>query len=184
MTIRPRTVPQRSTIDLAYAQPGDRVYVHSTKLLSRLIQGAQWLRWRAGSKWNHMFILVSPIMTSPTTTVDWTIIQAAGKGVSYATYSSAAAGNEVAIVSASDLEREKVVEFMMGQVGVKYGFLTIVAIAVNLYTPSFIHIDFRKDGTWICSAVANEASRFGGLIRQWRNIYGVSPAESWIAEDT
>jgi len=72
----------------------------------------------------------------------------------------------------------------MGQVGVKYGFLTIVAIAVNLYTPSFIHIDFRKDGTWICSAVANEASRFGGLIRQWRNIYGVSPAESWIAEDT
>ena len=179
--IKPRTVPQRATVNLADAQLGDRVYVHSNKVVSRLIQGAQWIRWRAGSKWNHMFILVKPMILNGVV-VDWVIVQAATRGVSYSTLLAETEGAEYAIVSAEGLDRNKVVEFATAQVGVKYGFLTLFAIAINLYTPSIIHIDFRRDGTWICSAMAEEASRFGGLYRPWKNIYGVSPAEAWIEE--
>jgi hypothetical protein len=129
-----------------------------------------------------MLILTEPIW-SDGVIADWVIVQAATKGVSYSTLLAETKDADYAIVSAEGLDREKIVGFVRGEVGVKYGFLTLFAIAVNLYTPWFIHIDFRKDGTWICSAVTEEASRFGGLYRKWPNIYGVSPAQAWIAED-
>jgi hypothetical protein len=157
------------------------VYVHSKHFVSKLIQGAQWLRWRAGAQWNHELLLVKPIIKNGET-VDWIIIQAATKGVSYSTLLTETQDATYAIVSAEGLRRDDIVAFAEAQVGVKYGFLTLLSIAVNLYTPTFIHLDFQKDGTWICSALTQEATRFGGRYEDWRNIYSVSPAQSWMAE--
>jgi len=180
MTLRPRTTPARSTVSLENAQPGDRVYLHSTHFLSRLIQGAQWLRWRAASRWNHMFILVAPAPGG-----DWKIVQASRRGVVYAFFNDEVKGGDYAIVSgtADGFNGANVVDFAEGEVGEDYGVLVLLSVVFNLYTPSFIHIDFRKSGTWICSALAMESSRFGGVWRQWKDIYSVTPAMAWLEED-
>jgi hypothetical protein len=74
---------------------------------------------------------------------------------------------------------EEVVKFMRLQVGERYGFLTIASIALDILTPKFVSL--RRDGTWICSAVAAEALRFAGWYHTWGDVYEVMPSDLWRA---
>ena len=69
--------------------------------------------------------------------------------------------------------------FMTTQTGQRYGFVSIVSLAVSLILPGALSL--YKPGTWICSAVVAEALRFGGWYHQWPNVYQVVPSELYTA---
>jgi len=170
----------RSFIPVSY-QPGDLVFVHSDDFVSRVIRFGQRLRsgWSAGAFWNHVAILDEQVGTT------WTVIQATGHGV---TQGSTLAqvdphGTRRIVRLPPGVDRGKLVAFARDQVSDDYGFLTIASIAFNLLTPQFMHLDFRRGGTWICSALAAGALLAGGWWPDpmWRSVYEVTPAQLFLA---
>lgn len=162
-------------------QSGDLVFVHGKGLVARAIRICQWLRrdWhgteRAGAHWNHVAILDKCFRTDFGDY--WTVIQAAGKGVTDTGWLHELGPYE--IVPLPFCDAETVLRFARAQMGVPYGFLTIASILLTLFTPRFV--EFRRGNTWICSALVGEAMRFGGWLRDWQSIYEVSPAQLYIA---
>ena len=67
--------------------------------------------------------------------------------------------------------------YALEQVGIDYSVATIVSIALNLLTPKWMHIDFRRDGdALICSALVARSWEHGG----WdcpTNPLDITPAE-------
>lgn len=78
-------------------------------------------------------------------------------------------------------DRARVLEFARGEVGSHYGVLTIASIAVEKVTPSWLHVPFRRPGSWVCSALVLEAVARGGWYHRWPDVYGVTPAEGMHA---
>lgn len=162
-------------------RPGDLVFCHSAGIVGKLIRLGQWLNRKTRSRgWyqeNHVAVLDrwDPVAG------DWTIIQAESRGVTDQAYLSSVTpnGNHRVVPLPSTVDRDAFVWFMRSQVGAHYGFLTIASIAFNILTPSFVHVDFRHDTTWICSAVASGGLWFAG----WRpitiapDLYSVTPAQ-------
>jgi hypothetical protein len=68
-----------------------------------------------------------------------------------------------------------------GEVGAEYGFGSIASIVVTELSPRPVRFDFRRGGTWICSALGAEALRAGGWYHQWPDIYQVRPAQLYSA---
>jgi hypothetical protein len=150
---------------------GDLAFCHGGGIVDWGIRAAEWLRFRKGSRYNHVAVLNAPLGDG-----DWSVIEAESPGVIMSTLSSLTAHGEVKIVSVPVVcNRQDVVQFMRFQLGEKYGFLTIASLLVSLILPG--SVNFYKPGTWICSAVAAEALRYGGWFHQWDNIYQVSPAQ-------
>lgn len=162
--------------------PGDLVFVRGRGVIAWAIRLCQWLRrdWhgteRAGAHWNHVAILNTAY---PTEVGDfWTVIQATSRGVTDTGWLRDLGDYEVVPLPAW-CDPATVLQFARAQMGVKYGFLTILSILLTLFTPR--GVEFRHGNTWICSAVAAEAMRFGGWLKNWPSIYTVSPAQLYIA---
>lgn len=161
---------------------GDLVFCHSTGFVGRAIRFCEWLRrdWhgtneRAGDHWNHVAILDKQLSTG-----EWTVVQAEGRGVTRGRKLSSVApeGAYEVVALPAAVTRAKVVAFAHSQVGRHYGFLTIVSIALTLFTPRFVNV--LMPGTWICSALARAALWTGGLAYLGPDIYQCSPARLWI----
>lgn len=137
----------------------------------RLVQS--WRSPKTDAHWNHVAILASR-----TPTGNWNVYQAQGKGVSYVPLSDVAPGGTYEVVKCpATADPEKVVAFAQSQTGVKYGYLTIASIILNVITPKRLAI--RKPGTWICSALAAAALWYAGwpVSEKWADLYQVSPAD-------
>ena len=78
-------------------------------------------------------------------------------------------------------DRARVLEFGRHEVGNRYGFLTIASIGIEKATPIWLHVPFRRPGTWVCSALGAEAVARGGWYHRWPDIYSVTPAEAMHA---
>lgn len=177
------------TIPPETAEPGDLVFCHSAGVVGAGIRLAEFFRrdWyesklgitrseRPGDFWNHVAVLTQVVGTPD----NWMVIQAEGKGVAAAKLGTVAPGGKYEIVRLpKGLDPGKVVRFMNAQTGSHYGFVTIASILVTLLTPRFFNV--MLPGTWICSAVAGEALRFGGWLHDWSDVYQVTPAQLWMA---
>ena len=172
-------------IDAQSGQVGDAVFCHSTGTIGKAIRLGQRLHGFAPEYrvWNHIAWLDEPIYKNGQI-VDWHVGQAIGKGVDNKhLLSSVAPGGHYEIVSMDSfptidgkpLNRDRVVETLRAEVGQEYGYLTIAAEVFNIVTPEVINLDFRKDGTWICSGLYAYGLHAGGGKIQG-DIYHVMPA--------
>lgn len=172
-------VTQPVFIEESDAQVGDLVFAHSPGLMGRAIRLGERIKkpWRKGSRWNHVAI-VDLIDRDGKVYV----IQAEAKGVTnHRTLEQVAPGGELQLV-ANNMATDDVAQMMLfarGEVGAKYGWLTILAIVVAILTPDWF--TFRRPGTWICSALVAESLRCGAAIVRWPDIYEVTPAQVWEA---
>ena len=153
-------------LDLASALPGDVVLAHTRGLFGRLI------RFGTRSAWSHAAIIE---MVGATPERTW-VIQAEAKGVTRATLDQVAPGGYYAIVAAPNgLDRQRCLEWARSRVGEEYGFLTILSIALTLLSPRFLRVDFRRQGTLICSALVALSLHAGGWLARVGDFYQVSP---------
>ncbi len=161
------------TVPPSQAQPGDIVLAHSTGIIGKGIRLAEWLRWRKGSNWNHVAVVVgADPMGNPL------IAQATGHGVKLGRLSDVSPGGVCEIRRCPDgVDGAKVAAYARSRVGVEYGFLTIVAILFDILTPNFFRVDFRRDGTLICSALGALALMNGGWLYPVRDYYQWTPAQ-------
>lgn len=162
---------------MASAAPGSLVFCHSTGLIGRAIRLGERLRFRTGAFYNHVAIIAD-------TDADPHVIQAEASGVtSNGTLSSVAPGGSYLIYPLPDgVDPAKVLRFARSQVGLSYGWLSILSLAIQILVPKWIHLpSFRSERSWICSAMGGESIRFGGWLWNWGDIYKVVPSELYAA---
>lgn len=160
---------------------GDLVFCHSKGLIGAGIRFCQRRIRNIGEehKWNHVAVLNEQLPDS-----DWTVIQADAKGVRDSDrLSTIAPGGIYEIKSLpQNLDPVKFVGFLKMQVGAKYGYLSILSVALDLFLPESICL--RKNGTWICSGLVAGALWFAGFPKMVdvTDLYTVVPAEiaSWV----
>ena len=156
---------------------GDLVFCHSSGMIGRLIRLGQRIRRNPNWELNH----VATLDVYDEAKGDWKVIQAVGAGVTNTAYLAdiTPGGYYKVVALPAQADRDKYLEFERAQVGAKYGYLTDACIALNILTPRWVAFDIRRDGTWICSAVAAAGLEFAG----WKStlhisdIYQVTPAE-------
>lgn len=152
------------------AKPGDIFIAHSKGILAWLI------RVGTRSKWNHAGVIVKA-------GIDPLVVQAEARGVSEPVpFSTVAPGGYTAILPCpAGVDHWSVAEFALGQSGTPYGFLTIASIVLTIVTPVFIHFNFRRGDTFICSALVAFALLAGGWLHKWTDYYQVTPAQLALA---
>ena len=151
------------TANPADFQPGDFILVSTDGWSARLIRFGQTLRFygpdRKYVRWNHAAIIVS---------TDGDIVEAMPHGVVLA-HLAKYTPKEYAIVRIDALvrgaDREEVVAFARWCVRERYGWLTIISIALTILTGSkFV---FGVDGQSICSGlVARSLERTTAIFQQ------------------
>lgn len=156
-----------NALDITEVQPGDIGIAHSKGLLGWLI------RVGTHSYWNHVFVVISCDGTVTGTLV----IQAEAHGVQYASLDKVAPGGEWAILPCpTGVDRLKVIAEAGHLNRIKYAFVSIISIAFNLL-PLPVRLNVHENGTLICSAVGALALLAGGWLKQWPDLYSVTPAE-------
>jgi len=152
--------------------PGTLVFAHSNGLMGRVIRFGERLRWRGGHFYNHVAI-VDRIEDGVAY-----VIQAEARGVT-----DDKALHTVGRYTLVDMPRhvdvEDALHFAREQVGSSYGWLTILSIAIDIVTP-FWFVAFRRGNSWICSALVGESLRAGGWVRNFADVYCVTPAQLWL----
>ena len=153
---------------------GDLVFCHSKGIIGASIRWAQKRLDRSHYyKWNHVAVLHEQVGD------DWTIIQAEAKGVTNdKMLSSVAPGGSYEVVPFPEhLDQVRFMNFLLTQVGSKYGFLTIFSCALDMALPDAVCL--RKDNTWICSGLVAGALWFCGFAKacDWGDLYTTTPAE-------
>jgi hypothetical protein len=174
-------------IPLDAAEPGDLVFCHSTGIIGKGIRFAERFRRdrkdakeEPGAFWNHVAVLDGCWGKDRSDPAFWTVLEASARGVVVTSMQSAVGRGSFDVVRLPTAANPRsVVKFMRTQTGSHYGFLTLLSILLTLFTPRFVNI--MLPGTWICSAVAGEGMRFAGWLKNWPDIYQVSPAQLWIA---
>jgi len=152
-------------------------FARTKSFMGYVIRFGEWIRWRK-SKYNHCFTVISEGETYE----DILIIQALSAGAERTTLASLI--NRSTAVSMYDItplggDPEKAAFFAEKQEGKKYGILSDICIAVDILTPAWF-FECRREGTWICSALAHEAMRFAGIYYDTPDIYMVSPTNLQI----
>ncbi len=134
--------------------PGDFILTHGTACTSRIIIWGQKLWYRRNdrkyTKWSHAALIVSP---------EGDIIEALGHGVER-NHLSKYTPREYTIVRidpdlASPADRDQVVAYAEWASKMKYGYLTIISIALNLLFGG--KFSFFIDGQTICSGLVARA---------------------------
>ena len=162
------SVPIRSSAaaigaPVAVALPGDFILTHSSGLYGKLIRFGEAIRYwgqdRIFAHWSHAAIFVNDAGD---------IIEALGGGVQRRNI-SVYHGTEYVVVhlpaDTIDRDRQEAVNFAEFCLNDKYGWLTIVDIALCLGTGA--KISFGVDGQQICSAlVARSLERIGEIFRE------------------
>lgn len=137
-------------------QIGDAILADTQGAYGRLIQFGQRLHWGKHSKWHHAAIVVK---IDPDGQV-W-VVQMARRG-ELVKIEDVAPGRPLKVIPCpKGVNREEAVAYAMTLIGIKYGILTIVSIAFNLFTPDPIRFDIRHDGTLICSAAVARSWEHG-----------------------
>lgn len=160
------------------AIPGDAVFAETHDLFGRVIHFGEWLKrpWRKGSKFTHMAMIVE----SDPGGNPW--VMQMGRHCERVRLSDVAPGGTVEIRSCPpEVDREKAVEYAETLEGIGYAVSVIVSIAFNLWTPSFVSIDFRRTrgryGTLICSAFVARCWEHGGYNLPYSDPFQVTPAQ-------
>lgn len=155
------------------ALPGDIGFAHNKGAMAKLIRVGEWLKFRKGSGWNHMFVVAE----------DGNIIQATLKGVIISPLVTVAPGGHYFTMPPPvGVRREDVLAFAKAQVGLRYGVLTIFAIATDILTWQWVPaLRGARKSSWICSGLGCEALRYGGWLHDWIDIYTVTPAQAYLA---
>ena len=141
--------------------PGDFVLTHGDAWTSRMIRFGQALRIygddRTYTYWNHAAMIVG---------ADGSIVEALGAGVRVGNLSTyLRASYHIVHIDASAADRVQVVRYTESQVGIPYGFLTIVGIAFGLLTGAKFTFDF--EGQHICSGlVARSLERTDAIFNR------------------
>ena len=160
--------------------PGTLVFCHGKDFIGKVIRFGEALRWKRGARWNHVAIIDRVVDGVPY------VIQAEARGVTdIRRLDEITPGGTYELVALpAGVDVEQTLFFARQQVGSKYGFATIAALAIDIITPSWfpsMRPANKKANSWICSAVVAESLRFGGWYRHWSDIYLVTPAELFIA---
>jgi hypothetical protein len=81
-----------------------------------------------------------------------------------------------------EVDVEKFLTFCRKQLGLKYGFLTDLAMAIDIVTWQWVP-SFRgaREQSWQCVALIDEGLRFGGFLHEWLDVYAILPDESYDA---
>ena len=165
---------------LVHPQPGQIGFAHTTGIMGRLIRLGEALKLKKGSEWNHAFI----VSDKKTWTGEPLIIQATLKGVTgNCALSTVAPGGDYTILELPPgVDPAKVLEFAKAQVGMRYGYFTILAIALDIVTWQWFPA-FRgaRKPSWICSALSGESLRFGGWLHEFIDIYTTTPSQLYDA---
>ena len=166
------------------AQPGDIGFAHSDGIFGKLIRFGERIRWGENpSHWNHAFIVDRVVMEGTIENGDVKfityIIQAEPSGVTNDKRIESV-GAYTLIEPFPSQSRSQILEFARAQVGSKYGWATIISVAIDIITPNWFP-SFRRAGTFICSALVAESLRFGGWLHSWKDIYTVTPAQLFEA---
>ena len=145
--------------------------------MGRLIRFGEALRFKRGSQWNHEFIVSDKTDDRGV----FLVIQATLSGVTEDTPIDQM-GDYETVGCPRGVNRARVLQFAQAQVGIEYGILTILAIALDILSWNWVP-SFRgaRKQSWICSALANEALRFGGWLHPWVDIYSVTPQDGYNA---
>jgi hypothetical protein len=150
--------------------PGDFVLVSTKGILAKFIRFGQFFRYHGKMKsfayWNHAAMIVDE---------DGTIVEAVGRGVVVNNISDYK-GVEYYYVSTkiNKQSRDQTVVACKSFIKDKYGFVTIISIALELLTG--IKIQFNSSNSMICSAVVAQSLWAGGFIFD-RNPYQMMPAD-------
>lgn len=171
-------------MNLADAQPGDLIAFETRGIFGRLIQLGQWLKRsdRRYRRYHHIAVLVDQVANTPHGPADpanWLAVQAARR-VDVAHVDEIARGCPFTVFACpKGVARSKVVVQADKFVGIEYGVLTIVSIALNILTPRFLRVSFRAGGdpTLICSALGALCLHAGGWLHEWPDFYQVTPAD-------
>lgn len=160
-----------------WPSPGSVGVAHTPDAMGVMIRLGEWIRFRAGSRWNHAFI-VSDETDSRGIPL---LIQAQIRGVTSVMPIDQLPGDCLILDAPAGVDPAKVLAFAKAQVGIEYGILTILAIAIDILTwnwfPSF---RAARKQSWICSALVFESLRYGGYLRNVVDIYEVTPAEIFL----
>jgi hypothetical protein len=158
-------------------EPGDIGFAHTKDFIGKAIRFGEWVRWRKGDYWNHVFVvdrIVDDVVY---------ILQADSRGVTNGS-TLASLGEYVLVEMADHADKTTLLSFCRRQLKDGYSWSTILAIAVDIISPrwfpSFRSASKRK-ASWICSTLTAEAMRFGGWYYSWPDIYFVSPSQLYEA---
>ena len=150
--------------------PGDFILVSTTGILAKFIRFGQFIRYHGKMKpfstWNHAAMIVDE---------EGTIIEAVGRGVRYA-HIDEYKNVEYYLVNTklNSQSRNQAVAACKSFIKDKYGWFTIVSIAIELITG--IKLQFSLNNSMICSAVVGQSLWAGGVIFN-RNPYQMMPAD-------
>ncbi len=138
-------------------QPGDFILTHETDFSARLVQWGQALRFRGERRkyayWNHTALFIGRGQ----------IIEALGDGVHINPLSKYQPQEYYAVhIRASEADRQKAVEFALSQRRDRYGWFTIVSLALMLLTGTRLY--FGIDGQVICSGLVAGALERCGVV--------------------
>jgi hypothetical protein len=156
---------------------GDIGFARTTGALGFLIRVGEKLKWRDG-KYNHVFVVTK----EGSNWDEVEIIQATLRGVIRSKMKDLIKKSSVISIFTppEGCDPKKVAEFVEKQLGDSYGLGSIFCIGLDILTPEWF-ISFRRNGTWVCSAVSAEALRYGGWLQRWPDIYGVTPTTLFLA---
>ena len=108
------------------------------------------------------------------------VLQATMRGVTNtATLDDIAPGGSYWLLTVpKETDVVKMLRFGRAQIGERYGFLTVAAIALDILSWSWVP-SFRgaRKASWECAALTGEMLRFGGWLYNWRDVYDVMPQE-------
>jgi len=155
----------------SHIKRGDIGYARTNGLLGLLIRVGEKLKWRNGDA-NHAFVVVTE---GDSYDKIW-IVQATLKGVVRSRLSELmATSTRIETYPPPTIAHPQLVAlFAEYQIGDPYGLLSDICLAVDILTPVWFW-SVRRNGTWICSALAAEAMRFAGWYFDFPDVYGVAP---------
>ena len=154
---------------MSHPTTGDIVLVHGNSVVDRLIQFGERIRdSKQASFYNHAAYVIS---------ADGSLLQATGRGIEFGNFHTSFANNETLVIPnpLNPAQTQDALKFAESCINVKYGYLEIASIGLDLLSPHFIH--FRSGNTLICSEFVAKILEHGGWISPKLDTSHVMPSD-------
>ena len=111
-------------------EAGQIGFAHTKGVMGKLIRLGEWVSFRKGDQWNHAFVIDRVENGTPY------VLQATLKGVTNtATLDEVAPGGKYVVIPAPEVVMPReMLYFARKQVGLRYGYWTIIAITIDIVT--------------------------------------------------
>ena len=161
-------------------RPADGVFCHTTTLYGYMIGLAELLRFNKGHYWRHMAIVVK---VDPDGTV-WCLQMKKNCNLVKLQDVAPNGGTTFVVPCPPEVNREMAVAYAYKQLGIGYAWFTILNIAINIFVPRVLQLDFTYGGALICSGLVARSWEHGS----WNcvnhkgkpiNPFNINPAEMW-----